>query len=111
MGAATYIFANPGQIVRLIEQTLDGYGDRTDGYVPVVQSVVFPDLTNAAGYPRQMSRIDVGLYAHGIQLPTGVDSLGTYVISVYYQESGLSKWDAFAINVARPFGNTIVTPA
>lgn len=110
MGSAQYIFANTGQLIRLAIQTLDGYGDRIDGYVPVVQSVQFPDLSVAAGYPQAMTRLGTGLYAHGLQLPTGADALGTYIASVYWQEEGLPRWEAFAINVARPFGISSVSP-
>jgi hypothetical protein len=109
MGAAQYIFANTGQLVRLVVQTLDGY-ERSDGYVPVVESVLFPDLSTAAGYPQTMMRLGTGLYAHGLQLPIGADALGTYIASVYWEESGKPHWEAFAINVARPFGNSAVSP-
>lgn len=116
MGAAQYIFANTGQLIRLVVQTLDGSvdgyagGNRLDGYVPVVQSVLFPDLSLAAGYPQAMVRLSTGLYAHGLQLPSGADALGTYVASVYWQENGLPFWETFAINVARPFGISSVSP-
>lgn len=117
MGAGTNIFANTGQLIRLVVQTLDGYsdgyegnGNRVDGYVPVVQSVIFPDLSLAAGYPQAMTRLQTGLYAHGLQLPTGADALGTYIASVYWEERGQPKWEAFAIHVARPFGISAVTP-
>lgn len=111
MGAANYIFANTGQLVRLVVQTLDGYdGYRTDGYVPVVNSIIFPDLSVAAGYPQTMVRLDTGLYACGLQLPTGADALGTYIASVFWLEGGYPVWETFAINVARPFGVSTVTP-
>lgn len=109
MGAANYIFANTGQLVRLVVQTLDGY-NRVDGYVPVVESVLFPDLSLAAGYPLQMTRLSTGLYAHGLQLPLGADALGTYVASVYWEENEQPKWETFAINVSRPFGISAVSP-
>jgi hypothetical protein len=110
MGAANYIFANTGQLVRIVVQTLDGYGNRVDGYIPIVDSVLFPDLSVAVGYPLDMTRIGVGLYAHGLQLPTGADALGTYVASVFLVENNISNWETFAINVARPFGISAVTP-
>jgi hypothetical protein len=110
MGAAQYIFANPGQTIRLVIQVLDGYGNLSDGYVPIVQSVLFPDLSSAVGYPRPMTRLDTGLYANGLVIPTGVSSLGTYIASVFWLEDSGPKWASFAINVARPFGNTTVTP-
>jgi hypothetical protein len=110
MGAATYIFANTGQLVRLVVQTLDGYGNRADGYVPIVYSVLYPDLSLGAGYPQAMTRLDTGLYAHGLVLPTGADALGTYIASVYWYMDSTIIWETFAINVARPFGISAVTP-
>lgn len=107
---ATAIFANPGQTVRLVVQTLDGYGNRADGYVPTVTRVYFPDLTIAQGYPQVMTRMDTGLYVHGLVIPTGVGYLGTFVASVYYEEEGTPRWELFTINVSRPFGNSSVAP-
>jgi hypothetical protein len=118
MGAANYIFANTGQLVRLVIQTqsgcqCDGYntpGALSDGYIPIVLGVMFPDLSQAAGYPQNMTRLGFGLYAHGIQIPTGADALGTYIAQVYWEEKGQPKNAVFAINVARPFGIANVTP-
>ena len=107
------LFANPGQTVRLVTQVLDGYtNERSDGYVPSVQSVYFPDQSRATGYPQNMSRIETGLYAHDIVLPTGNSALGTFTISVFYQQpsTGMKIWELFLINVARPFGNTSASP-
>lgn len=132
MGSVNYIFANVGQFVQIIVQTLDsngfpldldsrgnwldGYGYLIDGYwsdapdgyyadgyqdgyagpndgyyVPVVQKVVFPDLSLATNYPRPMSRIGVGLYSYGLQLPSGITAVGTYVASVSWTERGSSQ--------------------
>ena len=111
MGSANYIFANTGQFVQLVVQTLDGYdGARVDGYVPIVQSLYYPDLSVGLGYPQSMNRVDVGLYAFGVQLPTGADALGTYIASVYWEEIGNPKWASIAINCARPFGISTVCP-
>lgn len=108
--SSNYIFANTGQTVRFIVQTLDGYGNRTDGYVPSVQSVIFPDLSSSAGYPQNMTRIDVGLYVHGLVLPTGADALGSYIASVYYEENDNPQWNVFIINCSKPFGISAVSP-
>lgn len=114
-----YIFANSGQLIRLVVQTLDSNGYRTDGYIPVVESVILPDLSLDDGYhatiddgyyPQPMSNYDTGLYYHNMQLPTGITSLGNYIANVYWEENGLPKWEIFVINVARPFGNTSVSP-
>lgn len=110
MSSATYIFANTGQLIRLVVQTLDGYGQRADGYTPIVQSIQYPDLSYEIGYPHNMVRLSTGLYAHGLLLPSGADALGTYIASVYWEENGVPKWETYAINVGRPFGVSSVSP-
>jgi hypothetical protein len=65
----------------------DGYAGPNDGYyVPVVNGVMFPDLSWAAAYPRPMTRVSTGLYIHGLLLPNGVPAIGTYVTSVVWME-------------------------
>jgi hypothetical protein len=126
MGSTKYIFANTGQLVRLVIQTLDIDGYRIDGYIPVVQNIIFPDFSVAVGYPRHMTQVYItgdgyvpgvdgdgyvsGLYIHGLLIPTGITALGTYVANVYWENNGQPQWDSFAINVARPFGNSSVSP-
>jgi hypothetical protein len=106
-----YIPATTGQLVQIIVQTVDGYGDRyDDGYSPTIQSVYFPDLSVAAGYPTLMTRLSTGLYIHGIQLPTGYDAVGTYIVNAFWQENSINKWEAFAISANRPFGNVSISP-
>lgn len=39
-----YIFANTGQTVRFVIETLGADGYRSDGYVPMVESIIFPDI-------------------------------------------------------------------
>ena len=111
--ATTAIFANPGQTVRLAVQVTDGYGSRVDGYVPQVDSVYFPDLSKSTGYPLAMSRIETGLYVHGLVLPADTASLGTFIVSVLSTNpaTGGLAWEIFSIHVARPFGNSSVAPA
>ena len=106
------INANPGQTVRLVVQTLDGYtGARIDGYVPVVRNVYFPDLSLASGYPMPMVKLDTGLYIHGLSLPSGSTSLGTYIANTYFVDNtGRAIWEVFQIQVSRPFGNSSVMP-
>ena len=107
------INTNTGQTVRLVSQVLDGYsGARVDGYTPIVTSVFFPDLTAAAGYPMAMTRVDTGLFVHGLVIPTGATALGTFVASVFYIQpnTGQEVWDTFLIQVGRPFGNASITP-
>jgi hypothetical protein len=121
MATTNYIFANAGQLIRLVIQTLDSTGHRVDGYVPVVESIVFPDFSVDENCPIAMTNAYIygdgyipgvngdgyvaGLYTYALQLPTGAAALGTYIANVYWEEEGNPKWETFAINVARPFGS------
>lgn len=112
MSQSIPLFANPGQTVSLVVQTVDGYGARQDGYVPQVMSVYFPDRTLAGGFPENMTRLEQGLYIHNIIIPQGLTSIGTFTASVLYNQPGTNKpiWQLFSINVARPFGNSSASP-
>src|ERR1700722_13522213 len=75
----------PGQLATVFLETLDGYGQRADGYIiPVITRLVFPDLTLAAGYPTNMTQLDVGLYYYHFVLPTGAVSIGSYLLDIAY---------------------------
>ena len=91
------------------------YRGANDGYyVPVVQQVIFPDFAKAAYYPRPMTRIGTGLYIHGLCIPNGVPSIGTYIVGISWMEKVQNQhnfeWETYAINASRPFGVTSVTP-
>lgn len=105
----TYIYANPGQLVKIVTQTTTADGYRDDGYIPAVTSVVLPDSTLAAGYPINMTKVDTGLYSLSLQIPTGYSSLGSYIVSVYF-ENPAANWQTFVVNVARPFGASAAAP-
>lgn len=106
------IFTNPGQNVSLVTQVLDNSGQRVDGYQPVVDFVVFPDLSNAEGYPLPMQQIGLGLYLHNLIIPSGPGSLGTFIASVSWPhpDSGITQYQLFSIQVAMPFGVSTVSP-
>lgn len=113
MNQVTSIFANPGQAVTIVVQTTDGYtGARVDDFVPVVMEVLFPDRSVAEGFPQPMVRLNTGLYAYTLNIPTGPTSLGTFIASTYFVEpgTGLGVWQLFSIQVARPFGNSSASP-
>lgn len=114
MTNAIPVFANPGQSVSLSVQTLDGYGSRVDGYVPQIMSIFLPSNTFASGYPLFMNRIDTGFYIAKITIPNGIAALGTYVVSILYDDpvdpNHHEIWQLFQINVALPFGNSSVSP-
>jgi hypothetical protein len=107
-----YISAITGQVVRLVVETLGNDGYRADdGYVPVVTSVIFPDLSLSIGYPAAMMRLDTGLYVSGLQIPTGADAIGTYIATVFWLDvNNNPNYETYAINAARPFGISSVSP-
>ncbi len=109
-GSPHALFANPGQTVRLVIQTINSDGYRVDSYVPVVTSIYYPNLALASGYPIAMTKIETGLYVHGLIIPTGATAIGTFIANVYYEEAGAPCWEVFTIQVARPFGNSSVVP-
>ncbi len=98
----------PGQLVRIFLETKDGYGTVTDAYeAPVVNRVILPSMTLAAGYPQDMIQIDTGLYYHQFTLPTGSAAVGNYLIDVSYinPANGALNSEIYHIIVSAPFGN------
>lgn len=98
----------PGQTVTFYEEVKDGYDQRTDdGYTPVVTRIIVPGFTLAAGYPQNMTRIDVGLYYFQFQLPSGAAAVGTYFIDIIYMnpDTGLLVNGSKCVLVNAPFGN------
>jgi len=112
MSQAIPLFANPGQTVTIVVQTLDGYGERVDDNIPVVTDIFFPDRTPADNFPQNMVKIDTGLYTFNVNIPSGSDYLGTFIANVKFNDpdTGNVVWQVFTINVARPFGNSTATP-
>ena len=113
--APTSIFANPGQNVTIVIQTLDGYGTRVDGYTPPqIDFIIIPSTpTPLSGFPQVMTKIETGLYSRTITLGTGSASLGTTIVSVSWPQPGtnITQNEVFTIQIALPFGNTTVIPA
>ena len=104
----------PGQTVTVFLETLDGYGQRADGYLPpVITRLIFPDLTLATGYPVNMVKLDVGLYYYqfilpsGALLPSGNSSIGSYLVDIAYDNptTGYINTALYQIQVSAPFGN------
>jgi len=113
MSDAIPLFANPGQTITLATQVVDGYGTRVDGYgTPQVESIIFPDLAFASGYPQAMTRVSTGLYIYRFAIPTGSSSIGTFIASISFNSpaTGGVAWQLYTINVAAPFGNSTFFP-
>ena len=111
--APTAIFANPGQDVTLVIQTLDGYGTRADGYAAPQIDFIITQTATLAGFPQPMNSIGTGLYSRVISIAAGLTSLGTTIVSVSWPKptTGVTQHEVFIIHVALPFGNTTVIPA
>lgn len=104
--------ASPGQTATIVFQTLDGYGQRADGYAPpVITRIIFPNLSLASGYPQNMTRLDVGLYNFKIVLPPLATSVGSYIVDVTYFDptTMLIQMTFFQIVVSAPFGQYSAT--
>ena len=85
----------------------DGYG--ADGYydLPLINRIIFPSLAEAVGYPKQMARIDTGLYYFQFTLPTGSAAVGTYIVDVKYVSPITENWAQtfYQVICTAPFGN------
>jgi hypothetical protein len=105
---------SPGQTATVFLETLDGYGQRADGYpAPVITRLVFPDLTLAAGYPVNMVQLDVGLYYYQFVLPSGAFSIGSYLVDISYTNPATgytSNTELYQIMVSAAYGNFGLTP-
>lgn len=97
----------PAQTATVFLETLDGYGQRADGYtIPVITRLVFPDLTLAAGYPTSMTKLDTGLYYYQFVLPSGAVSVGSYLVDIAYDNPGTGYMNTalYQIAVNAPYG-------
>lgn len=104
----------PGQMVTIWLQTLDGYtGLRADPISsPMVNRIILPSFTLAAGYPQAMTRLDIGLYYSQFKLPVGAVSIGSYLIDVSYSAInaldgyvGGTNYALYELVVTAPYGN------
>jgi len=111
-------FANPGQTIKLVVETLTANGERADGYAdgyaaPIINSFYLPSGTAASGFPQTMTQLETGLYFLAITLPSGSNGIGTFIASAQWLQpvTGLSRSAVFSINSALPFGNTTINLA
>lgn len=98
----------PGQKVTIFLDTFDGYGERADGYfMPYVNRIIFPDLSLSAGFPTNMTQLDVGLYYFQFTLPLNAAAVGSYLVDVFFGNpaTGYENQTLYQILVSAPFGN------
>lgn len=101
---------NAGNAISIKYLTQTSGGNRIDGYVPIVDSVYYPDLTLSAGFPREMTKLSTGLYTYGLQIPTGIAALGSYTVSAYWNDGTNMNWETYIVQVNRAFGNSSISP-
>jgi hypothetical protein len=98
----------PGQKATLFLETVDGYGSRTDSLTnPVVERVVFPDLSLALNFPQSMIKLDVGLYYFQFTLPVNAAAVGSYLADVSFTNpiNGYVNIQGYQLIVNAAFGN------
>lgn len=99
---------SPGQKTTFFLETVDGYGERADGYaLPVVTRIIFPDLSLASGFPQNMTKLDTGLYYYQFTLPIGATAVGSYFVDVSFTNliNGMTNHAGYQIVVNAPYGN------
>jgi hypothetical protein len=104
----TTVDYSPGQTATVFLETLDGYGQRADGYIiPYISRLVFPDLTLASGYPTNMTQLDVGLYYYQFVLPSGAVAVGSYLVDIAYANpsTGYINTELYQVLVNAQYGN------
>jgi hypothetical protein len=103
----------PGQVATIFLEILDGYGRVDSDTLPVVNRIILPNFTLAAGYPTTMFKVDVGLYYYQFTLPTGGAAVGSYLVDVSFDNltaDGYADNTAlYQILVQAPFGNFSTT--
>jgi len=111
-------FANPGQTIKLVLETLDANGSRADGYAdgydaPIINTFYLPSGDAASGFPQTMTQLETGLYYLAVTLPSGTSGIGSFVASALWNQpgTGLDRSAVFSINSALPFGNTTINLA
>ena len=78
---------------------------------PIVSRIILPDLTLAVGYPKNMIKIDTGLYYFSFVLPVGAISVGSYLVDMSYTNpvNEVITNTACQIVVNAPYGNWSMT--
>ena len=121
------LFYSPGQTATVFLEVLNSSGERADGYsndgyfaayadgywfpdgyaVPLINRLIFPDLTLAEDYPTFMTKLDVGFYYYQFILPKGAIAVGSYIVDMQYinPASLLINTSLYQISVNAPFGN------
>jgi hypothetical protein len=82
----------------------------SDGYIPTIDSVYYPDGTLAGGFPVLTNNLSIGIFKYNLTLPKSI--IGTFIAVASYipTSSNFIQKEVFLINVALPFGSAFVAP-
>lgn len=90
--------------------SISSSGTISDGYIPTIDAIYYPNGTLATGFPQNMTNLSAGIYKYNLTLPKSI--VGTYIAisSFIPSDSNFIQKEVFLINVALQFGNAFVTP-
>jgi hypothetical protein len=107
------LYYSPGQLVTFFLEITDGYyNHRVDSTTtPIVSRIILPDLTDADGFPQNLTKIDTGLYYYQYTAPTGAAAIGSYLIDMQYTNPIDQETSAKSVNliITSPVGLFSVT--
>jgi hypothetical protein len=107
---AMYYNAGMLAVITLSTERADGYP--LDPINPEVAGVFDPNLQSLAGFPVAMSRLgnEVGSFIARFRIPSGLNSIGTYLVIVKYvdAETNYERHRIHAVIVGVPFGSNSV---
>lgn len=98
------LYYTTGQKVTFYKEVLNSHQQLVDdGYVPVVTRIISPTLTMLPGYPQNMTRLDIGLYAFQFVAPS---TIGTYFVDIVYlnPSNNMLVSDSRQIIISPPLG-------
>jgi len=104
----------PGQKATIFLETLDPMTKlRADSpTIPVINRVIFPDLSLALDFPQNMVKLDVGLYYFQFTVPFNAQSVGSYLVDGEYTQPVTNAVLTFMyqIVVNAPYGQYGIAP-
>jgi hypothetical protein len=110
------MYYSAGQIVTIVldtEATPDGYA--IDPINPIVAGVFKPDFTSMDGFPQDMTRLgnETGTFIARFRLPSGVETIGTYLIVVKWvdPQTRYTRHRTYSVVVGAPFGTNSIAGA
>ena len=98
----------PGQLATIFLETVDDTGARADGYMmPSVNRIILPSLSLDSTFPKNMIKLDTGLYYIQYTIPSGAVGVGSYLVDIMFTDPSTMVFKNIAtqIVVLAPFGS------